>query len=62
MWVTDVVMVILLILVLKTFLKSETFKSYWGGVETVWHQNLQTPYSTQIDEKLYVFNPTGYNR
>ncbi len=62
MWVTDIFLIIIFLLVLRLFLLAEPFTATWGGIGTLWHKNMATPYSTQIGDKLVIFNPTAYNR
>ena len=62
MWFTDIILIVVLILVITTSMSSEGFKSYWGGSELVWNNNLYPRYSTAIDEKIYAFNPSAYNK
>lgn len=61
MWLTDVFLIIILLIVLHGFCRSETFASYYGGTELMWH-NGHPKYTTQQDDKMAVFNPTYYRK
>lgn len=62
MVITNIILIIILILVITTSMSSESFKSYWGGSELVWNNNLHPRYSAAVDDKIYVFNPSAYNK
>ncbi len=62
MWITDVFLVIILLVAVNGFCRSETFTSYYGGTELIWNNNLYPKYTTQQDDKIAVFNPAAYRK